>query len=230
MDMKDWAKREIEIACKRERGNAPESEWDYGCACYKSAYKAFLSLLEDEHSGMSIAFTRSILNYLITGKPLTPIEDTPDIWTEVPYYGEDGAIEFQCNRMSSLFKYIYPDGRIRYSDIERIECVDRDHPNGARFHNGFIFNLIDEMFPIEMPYCPDIKPFLVYRSDFLFDPENGDYDTMAIWHVEKPDGSKVEIDRYFAEIEGDFVEIGYDQFCARRYMDEFRKALLEETK
>ena len=54
MNMTDWAKREIEIACARERGDKNTDEWDYGCACYESAYKAFQSLVEDEHSGMSI--------------------------------------------------------------------------------------------------------------------------------------------------------------------------------
>lgn len=34
MSMTEWAKREVEIASKRERGDKPESEWDYGCACY----------------------------------------------------------------------------------------------------------------------------------------------------------------------------------------------------
>lgn len=33
MSMMEWAKREVEIASKRERGDKPESEWDYGCAC-----------------------------------------------------------------------------------------------------------------------------------------------------------------------------------------------------
>lgn len=32
MSMMEWAKREVEIASKRERGYKPESEWDYGCA------------------------------------------------------------------------------------------------------------------------------------------------------------------------------------------------------
>lgn len=44
MSMMEWAKREVEIASKRERGDKPESEWDYGCACYDSALKAFESL------------------------------------------------------------------------------------------------------------------------------------------------------------------------------------------
>lgn len=45
MSMMEWAKREVEIASKRERGDKPESEWDYGCA-YDSALKAFESLCE----------------------------------------------------------------------------------------------------------------------------------------------------------------------------------------
>ena len=47
MSMTEWAKREVEIASKRERGDKPESEWDYGCACYDSALKAFESLCGD---------------------------------------------------------------------------------------------------------------------------------------------------------------------------------------
>ena len=78
--MKEWAEREVQIACKRENPDRKEGEWDYGCACYDSALKAFNSLMEDGHSGMSIEFTKQILNRLIDGKPLTPIEDTEDVW------------------------------------------------------------------------------------------------------------------------------------------------------
>ena len=58
-------KNEIELAKKQEEKNAPDGEWDYGCACYDSAFKAFQSLCEDGHSGMSIGFTKNILNRLI---------------------------------------------------------------------------------------------------------------------------------------------------------------------
>ena len=53
MSMSEWAKREIEIACKRERAEdgTKEGEFSYGAACYESAYKAFKSLMEDGHSG-----------------------------------------------------------------------------------------------------------------------------------------------------------------------------------
>ena len=65
MSMLEWAKKEVEIACKRENPDKKEGEFDYGCACYESALKAFKSLCEDGHSGMSIGFTKNILNWLV---------------------------------------------------------------------------------------------------------------------------------------------------------------------
>ena len=109
MSMIEWAKNEIEIACKRERSlnDNPNEEWNYGVACYESAYKAFLSLMEDGHSGCSIGITKNILNRLIDCKPLTPIEDTSDIWVECTKGHESDYILYQCKRMSSLFKTVY---------------------------------------------------------------------------------------------------------------------------
>lgn len=80
MKTSDWAKREVELACKRENPNKKPGEFDYGCACYESALKALNSLAEDGHSGFSMSITKQILNRLIDGKPLTPIEDTDDVW------------------------------------------------------------------------------------------------------------------------------------------------------
>ena len=85
--MKTWAEKEVEIACARERSNSTEEgEWNYGCACYESALKAYKCLMEDGHSGFSISITKHILTRLIEGKPLTPIEDTDDIWNDVSGY------------------------------------------------------------------------------------------------------------------------------------------------
>lgn len=147
-NMQLWAEREIEIACKHENPDRKAGEWDYGCACYESALKAFKSLLEDGHSGFSIGMTKYILNRLIEGKPLTLIEDTDDIWDKCTYRKEFNM--YQCKRMSSLFKDIYPDGSIKYHDNNRICCINVDNPN-VSYHNGLVSNLIDEMYPITMP-------------------------------------------------------------------------------
>ena len=212
MSMTDWAKKEIEIACKRERGDKPENEWDYGCACYESAYKAFQILMGDGHSGMSIGFTKNILNRLIEGKPLTPIEDTPDVWNEVTY--RRGCRSYQCSRMSSLFKDVYPDGRVEYHDNDRSYCVNRDKPDAPGWRNGFISRLIHEMYPITMPYFPTSKPMVVFCTDGLSDPKNGDFDTIGIWYVMKPDGEKDTIERFFKE-----ARHGWDEISKQEYFD-----------
>ena len=80
MNMSDWAKKEVELAKIIEAKDLKEGEFDYGGACYDSALKAFNSLTEDGHSGMSIKIAKQILNRLIDGSPLTPIEDREDIW------------------------------------------------------------------------------------------------------------------------------------------------------
>ena len=126
-NMEQWAKMEIEIACTKERGNKDPNEWDYGVACYESALKAFESIMADGHSGTSIGFTKAILNRLIDGKPLTPIEDTPGIWSDVTCYNNDYE-SYHCIRMSSLFKDVYYDGTVKYHDTDRFYCVNKDDP------------------------------------------------------------------------------------------------------
>ena len=214
MNLSEWAKREIEIACERERGNKNRDEWDYGVACYESAYKAFQSLMEDGHSGLSIGFTKWILDRLIDAKPLTPIEDTPDIWKELSFRRE-GCTSYQCRRMSALFKDVYDDGTVKYHDSDRFYCIDKDEPDGFGWHNGFISNLLDDLYPITMPYSPATKPWYVYCSEGLFNPKNGDYDTMGIWYVLKPNGEKATIERFFKDSEQGFVEIDRKEFEER---------------
>ena len=214
MNMEDWAKNEIEIACKHERGDKNPEEFDYGCACYESAYKAFQSLMEDGHSGTSIGFTKAILNRLIDGKPLTPIEDTPDIWIDRSSTKKN-CTSYQCKRMSSLFKDVYNDGFVQYQDVNRFYCLNKDDPDGVGWHNGFINQFLDAQFPITMPYSPASKPWYVYCTEGLSDPKNGDFDSIGIHYILKPDGERVEIQRFFKEGENSWIEIDQQEYDNR---------------
>jgi hypothetical protein len=232
MSMLNWAEKEIEIACKRERevSGVKNDDWDYGCFCYNSALKAYKSLMEDGHSGFSISMTKHILNRLIDGKPLTPIEDTPDVWYDISdISGLNGeVINYQCKRMSSLFKYVYADGTVKYKDVDRCYCVDINNTE-VTYHSGLVQRIIDEMFPITMPYFPG-KPIKVYCKDFLTDRKNGDFDTVGIFYAIKPDGDfdtvgifyaikpdgeKVEINRFFKESEDGWKEIDEAEYIKR---------------
>lgn len=213
-NMEKWAENEVAIACHLENPDRKEGEWDYGCACYESALKAFRSLCNDGHSGFSIGLTKAILNRLIDGKTLTPIEDIPQNWGRCDRR-KDGTKTYQCKRMSSLFKKISKDGEVSYSDVNRCYGVNIDSPNSS-YHSRLIDNIIAEMYPITMPYIPYDKPFKVYTEDFLTDPKNGDFDTVGIFYVITPAGKRVEINRYFKDAENGYDEINKAEYLIRK--------------
>ena len=219
--MLDWAKREVEIACEKENPNRKEEEFDYGCACYESALKAFESLFEDGHSGLSIKITQAILVRLLNGQPLTPIEDTDDIWDIRPHLSKDGLKIYQCKRMGSLFKNIYDDGTVRYDDVNRSYCVDIHDPD-ITYRFELVSRIIDEMFPITMPYMPG-NPIEVYCEDFLTDKKNAFIDTVGVLYALKTENGrqeKIEINRFFKEPEGNedgrLNEISKEEYYERK--------------
>lgn len=198
--------------------------WDYGRACYESALKAFNSLCEDGHSGFSIGSTKAILNRLINNKPLLPIEDTDDVWNDISdisgLKGEE--VNYQCKRMPSLFKYVYADGTVEYIDVDRyhganINCLD------ATYRSGLIDTVMDELYPITMPYMPADRAFKIYTEDFLVDPSKGDYDTVGILYAITPSLERVEINRYFKETEEGFDEIDKAEYDQRKEMAKKRQ-------
>lgn len=220
--MKNWAENECRIACKRENPNYnfDSDEFDYGCSCYKSALKAYESLCDDGHSGMSWGFTKNILIRLMNHQPLTPITDedffSVERGTEVyplesdEYLNEKGLkSSLQCPRMSSLFREETLDGKVTYHDIDRFYYINID--NGLTYHSSAKF--LDEMFPITMPYMPKTNKYKIYAREFLTDKKNGDYDTRAIEYMITPEGEKIELNLYYSEaISGKWEQITKEQY------------------
>lgn len=222
MSMYKWAEQECRIACKKENPdfNFDSEDFDYGCSCYKSALKAYKSLCEDGHSGASFNFTRRILEQLISGNPLTPITDE-DFFIECPEYpiesdkwlAEHGLkSEIQCPRMSSLFRMETLDGKVSYRDINRAYCIDSEHPSDTFF--SAIDRVVDELFPITMPYLPENGKYKVYCQTFLTDAKNGDFDTRAILYLITPDGKRIDVNRYQTEKDGKMVNITKEEYEA----------------
>ena len=120
--------------------------------------------------------------------------------------------------MSALFKYVYNDGTIpfvKYSDIGRVCCVDEDNLNGPSWYNGFVCEIIDELYPIKMPYSPSKNSIVVHCREGLSDPKNGDYDSLGILYAIEPDGSRNEINRFFKEHNNEWTEIDKTEFYSR---------------
>lgn len=214
----EWAGQEVALAIAAEKKLAEGSDdWTYGAACYESALRAYQSLSRDGHDGYSIQIIKGILNRLIDGKCLTPIEDTPDIWSDISevFSKGDKKKHYQCKRMSSLFKEVAEDGTVTLSDTSRVYCVNVEDPD-TTFTNGFATRLIDKIFPIAMPYFPANKKFKVIQDEFLVDPKNGDYDTIGYICIMTPEGKKVELNRYFKEDDGKMVQIEKAEFDERK--------------
>lgn len=215
MTTKEWAEREIELACKKENPNWDGKSFDYGCDCYQSALKAYKSLCEDDHSGFSFNLTKNILIRLMEGLPLKPITDDdflgvePEIWESPEYLKEKGLkSDLQCPRMFSLFRYETPDGKITYSDVERV--IFHDINGDGWWHTGYASRLVDEMFPITMPYYPSKEKYEVYGETFyMVDGEDktaenvGSYNLVKIYYVITPDKERIEVNKEFWGIENE---------------------------
>ena len=214
--MEKWAEEEIRLACNTKN--------EYSRACYNSAMRAYKSLMKDGHSGASIHVTRKILNRLIDMKPITEIEDVPEVWNDISMWkSEEGIIEqYQCKRMSSLFKDIYDDGTVKFTDVNRVSCIDIDNPI-VPWHCHLGDNIVDELFPIEMPYYPSTTQYKLYMEDFLVDPNNGDFDTKGFFYLIKPDGERVEINKFYKEQDDGWAEIGVEEYNDRKMKSELRR-------
>lgn len=226
--MLDWAKQEVKLACKFENPDWDGKEFDYGCSCYQSALKAYESLMEDGHSGTSFGFTKNILIRLLESLPLRPIEDSDfflnnnkSFWADEDLKAKNLKSILQCPRMYSLFREETIDGKITYSDNNRYYCIDIN--NGCTYSNGIASDILDELFPITMPYFPLSGRYKIYAEDFLLDPKNGDYDTKGFLYLETPSKERVEINRFYAEKDNETVEITEKEYNERKEL--FRKRI-----
>lgn len=197
MTMTEWAKKEVELY--------KEKQDDYGKLCADSALKAFLSLMDDGHSGFSIKITQKLLNRLINGQPLQPIEDKdfvqdPSMPQDSEEYLKENNLksEIQCPRMPSLFRCEHLDGKIEYHDNYRAYCFDIDNPHIT--YTSHLCKIIDELYPITMPYYPSVNKYKIAIEDRLHDKSLGDYDLIRIAYIIKPNSEKEIINRCYQEV------------------------------
>ena len=195
MGLYEWAEQEA----KRAKAD------DYGKLCTNSALKAFKSLCEDGHSGLSINITKNILNRLIDGLPLSAITEE-DFKNVSPEEYKEGITSYQCPRMSSLFKDVDENGNVTYHDNNRVIFVDTycdDKCNTWR--NSLASETIDEMFPIKLPYYPTATPYKVYGKVMYLDENGkdvthdnvGSYTVIILDSVITPDGKRIDINKKF---------------------------------
>ena len=220
MKQSEWAKREIEIACKKENPEWDGESFDYGCSCYQSALKAYNSLAEDEHSGCSWNITKNILIRLMNSLPLTPITDedfdnSSDLLPSKVLKEQGFVSQKQCQRMSSLFRHETLDGKVTYSDVNRVYCIDINN-EGNTFICSRARKIVDQLYPITMPYKPTVQGYKIYTEDFLTDKKNGDYDTQAYIYMITPSNERIDLNIYEGEVNGKWINLTKEQYEERK--------------
>ena len=214
-----WARREVEIVLQQLTQRQPII--DYDRECYDAALEAFEFLCKQGHSGYSFTETFKILTRLCNKQPLCYINEDD---FEQEGLGIDncnreingpviGKTSYQCLRMSSLFKHVWEDGKVTYSDHDRILCIDSENINDT-FYWGFAAQFVNQMFPITLPYMPmPGKYYRIYVTSFT----TNSMDVCAINQIVEPSGNIVKVDRYFKftddeEWNGRPVEITQDKY------------------
>jgi hypothetical protein len=206
---------EKEIERYKQYYNITDDSDNYDYECLKSAYKAYQSLDEDEHSGNSIKVTQMYLNRLIDGKPLTNIIDTDFDDAEDLKYGIIGDIVSykQCPRMSSLFRMEYKNGNVKYSDIDRTVAININEQR-FMYYRAFCNRIIDILYPIEMPYYPRNGKFKVYYEECIIKNENNvETKYVKVSKIITPDGDTLPIiDECYEEYNDCFIKCTNDAF------------------
>lgn len=214
-----WAEEEVRRAKEMDKLDRTESE--YKNDCYKIALRTFKSLLKANPTGVTSRPTKMILDRLINRNPLTPIEDTPDVWSPNKLYMSNGVNAYQCKRCPSLFKMIHPDGTITYHDRNRF-CFK--YKDDASWTVEAVLNILYEQFPITMPYFP-WHPIKVFCDHCLVDRSTGStFDTIAVLEAELYDDDLVvPINRYFKDFGDEYVEIDEAEYNCRKAMADDRE-------
>ena len=112
--------------------------------------------------------------------------------------------------MSSLFRRETLDGKVSYSDNNRAYCINIENPSVT--FSSAKDQVVDEFFPITMPYMPEEGKYKVYCQTFLTDKKNGDFDTQAILYFITPDGKRVDVNRYQTEKDRKMVDITKEEY------------------
>lgn len=227
MNMIDWATREIKLVSENGNPNLGGKELCNGSdyACYLLALKAYEFLVNYGHNDIGFRLTKNTLIRLMEGLPLTPINDE-DFFSkndnnEFEFESEENLKErglksiIQCPRMPSLFRAETIDGEVTYSDINICYCIDIHNPNYA-YTNGLVFRIIEEMFPISMPYYPEKDKYKVYTEDFITDKKNVGFDTIGFLFYVTQKGEIVGINRFFVKEGINLVEISKEEYEKRK--------------
>lgn len=192
--------REVQLALARYKHDDI-----YDGFCYDSALGAYAAVLQGNHSGCSWSITHNILDRMMGELTLVPIheEDFVDVLGKEPV---------TTPRQSGIYKRLKHDGSITYTDYKRVVGVDLD--TGRHFASSLIREVVDEMFPINLPYYTPGTPYCVYVRTYCdkgFPNDHHDFNREWLSHVVTPSGEYLPINRTWVHESDTLIEITDDK-------------------
>lgn len=232
--LKEWARREIDLATAGDLGEAPEMKEEVD-KIYEAAFQTFCKFVDETEGLDKPGIAKTILTQLLHENPLVPIEDNEEDWVIVE--GFDPAVEndnpgwsiYQCKRRGSLFKKVTYDRKTGdvdetiFSDTERSICMDIN--TNQMYSGGMGPVVLNEMVPLTMPYAP-VGKIRIFTEDFkCHEDYDGDFDTVGVLYFRDSDGRMTEVKRFFKEDHKtkQMVEINLTEYMARKKKAESRK-------
>lgn len=143
-----------------------------------------------------------VMERLANYQPLSPI--TEDDFDDP----RSDGIDFQCQRYSSLFKHVKPNGKATYTDVNRCICINVENEDET-FYEGFVDKLVDKLFPITLPYYPDLKRFEARVSCWpIIKEDDTRWDILQIHSIKEPTGVVHKINRMWQIApNGEYIEL-----------------------
>ena len=172
----------------------------YGISCYESAVKvieAFEQEMRDGgHSGCSASFTKNIIKSWLFEKPIFPIED--DDFVKCDSYQKGVEMYY----FEGVFKKVYPDGNVEYSDVDRVIYHDTYNGKDITWHSGDADRIVEEYVgKITMPYKREkihvygIDRYLGENGEDLTEDNPGETNSRFINYILKEDGTKITVNK-----------------------------------
>ena len=176
----------------------------YGISCYKSALnviKAFgKEMKKGGHSGMSANITKNIIKSWLSEKPIFPIEDS-DFEKCDSYQEGIGMYYFE-----GVFKDVYPDGHVEYSDVDRVIYHDTYGGKDVTWQTDDAEKIVDEYVgKITMPYKREKihvygeDKYLGENGEDLTKEHRGVINYRYIKYILKEDGTKIIVNKEIRE-------------------------------
>lgn len=187
------------------------------------AVAMFKVVFSKHQSKQHLVLVKGLLNRMTSGLPLSPIT-MEDFDNTVASLSREEH-KHTCSRYESLTATNTEDGtEVTYSDSRRVEFYDQSLINQeesssivdilhSRAHYPSIaLKLVDDLFPITLPYMPGDK-YEVFGSSYSFRLAESEPDLVEIDFIKTPNGQLVKVDQYYRKTrDGKYVGVDFENF------------------